>query len=127
MRRSACSPRSERSETSTLLAGPPKPADDTIDLATLRRAIRSERKLLLHYRDSDGAASERTVWPFALGFFERARVMVAWCELRTGFRHFRADRIAGYTVLEARYPRRRAALIKEWRALQGIPANADRI
>ena len=63
----------------------------------------------------DGAATRRTIWPFALGFFDRVRVVVAWCELRQDFRHFRADRIAALTPPTTRYPRRRQALLKEWR------------
>ena len=56
-----------------------------------------------------------------MGFFERVRVVVAWCELRQGFRHFRTDRIATLTLTDKRYPRRRQALLKEWRATEGIP------
>jgi len=54
----------------------------------------------------DGAASRRTVWPFAVGFFEKARVVVA-CASCAGFRHFRTDRITTLTVTDRRYPRRR--------------------
>ncbi|SMF32109.1 Predicted DNA-binding transcriptional regulator YafY, contains an HTH and WYL domains [Tistlia consotensis] len=90
-------------------------------LATIRRAMRAERKLELVYRDAAGQESTRLVWPFALGFFERVRVLAAWCELRRGFRHFRIDRIAGLTPTETRYPRRRQALVAEWRAAEKIP------
>ena len=45
--------------------------------------------------------AERTIWPFALGFFDRVRVVVAWCELRQDFRHFRTDRIATLTHRQA--------------------------
>lgn len=86
-----------------------------IDLAVIRKAIRTERKLAMSYRDVNGAESRRTVWPFALAFFECARVVVAWCELRRSFRHFRADRIVELEVVDTRYPRRRQALLKEWR------------
>lgn len=41
---------------------------------------------------------------------------MAWCEMRRDFRHFRADRIAHLTTTETRYPRRRQALLREWRA-----------
>ncbi|AWJ90747.1 transcriptional regulator [Azospirillum baldaniorum] len=112
----------DRMDASALLVGPGEPiVGDGVDLAVVRRAIRSERKLSIAYRDRDGAATERTVWPFALGFFDRLRVMVAWCELRGAIRHFRADRIVSVTALEARYPRRRQALLKEWREAEGIP------
>ncbi len=60
------------------------------------------------------------IWPFALGFFDQVRMVVAWCELRQGFRHFRTDRILELAAIEARYPRRRQVLLKEWREMQGI-------
>ncbi|WP_452026828.1 helix-turn-helix transcriptional regulator [Azospirillum palustre] len=107
---------------STLLVGPgePIPAGDA-ELAIIRGAIRGERKLEIAYRDRDGSESRRVVWPFALGFFDRVQVMVAWCELRQSFRHFRTDRILALTASETRYPRRRQAMLKEWRTAEGIP------
>jgi predicted DNA-binding transcriptional regulator YafY len=109
-------------DSSSMLVGPGGPAAaDGVDLAAIRRAIRSERKLDITYRDGCGAVSRRTIWPFALGFFERVRVVVAWCELRQGFRHFRTDRIAAVSGVEARCPRRRQALLKQWREAEGIP------
>jgi predicted DNA-binding transcriptional regulator YafY len=104
-----------------LLAGPTvAPPEAPVDIALLRQAIRSERKLRLSYMDKHGQPSERVVWPIALGFFEQARVLAAWCETRAGFRHFRADRIGASTLLPERYPRRRAALLKDWREAEGI-------
>ncbi|MCV2348800.1 helix-turn-helix transcriptional regulator [Paucibacter sp. Y2R2-4] len=94
-------------------------SDDSVQ-ATLRKAMRNERKLMLHYLDLKGAASERIVWPFALGFFDSARVLVAWCELRQATRNFRLDRIESMQVLAQRYPRPRQALLAEWRAAEGI-------
>lgn len=109
-------------ESASLLAGPSsQDALEGIDLAVLRRAIRAERKLSLLYRDGQGVSSQRVVWPFALSFFKRVRVVVAWCELRQEFRHFRADRILAAEALDDRYPVRRQALIKQWREVQGIP------
>lgn len=107
-------------DASTLLVGPGTPVTDRIDVALLRKAIRHERKLALAYIDTDGGETNRTVWPFALGFFENVRVLVAWCELRRGFRHFRTDRIRRAEMSEARYERRRPALLREWRASQNI-------
>jgi predicted DNA-binding transcriptional regulator YafY len=54
-----------------------------------------------------------------MGYFEEARVLVAWCETRKEFRHFRTDRISQLAELSQRYPRRRGALLKEWRATVG--------
>jgi len=81
----------------------------------LREAIRAERRLRLAYRDPSGATTRRVVWPFALVYFEQSRVLSAWCELREDFRNFRADRIVEAETLAERYPRRRQALLREWR------------
>lgn len=97
-------------------AGPPGP-----HMAPIRAALRDECKLVLDYCAENGAASRRTVWPVALGFFERVRMLVAWCELRQEFRHFRLDRIAALTPTTQRYPRHRRALLQEWRAIEGLP------
>jgi predicted DNA-binding transcriptional regulator YafY len=111
-------------EASTLLVGPGEPIlVGAVDLAIVRRAIRAERKLAITYRDGGGADTHRTIWPFALGFFDRVRVVVAWCELREGFRHFRTDRITGLEATDLRYPRRRQALLKAWRQAEGIAAS----
>ncbi|KAF1071517.1 MAG: Bifunctional ligase/repressor BirA [Pseudomonas citronellolis] len=107
-----------------LLVPTPQSAPDQAFLPALRQAIRREHKLSLHYRDEQGRVSERVVWPFALGYFERVRVLVAWCELREGMRHFRVDRVQGLDELPGRYPQRRQALLKAWRLEQGIaPSN----
>ena len=108
-------------DASTLLVGPAMTAIEGIDLGVVRQAIRNERKLGFLYRDAGGAASQRVVWPFALGFFDKVRVVVAWCEMRQDFRHFRADRISGLNAIDARYPRRRQVLLKEWRATLDKP------
>ncbi len=108
-------------EGSTLLIGPAAPASvGDAELPKIRRAIRTQRKLEIRYRDLKGEETARTIWPFALGFFDRARVLAAWCELRAGLRHFRTDRIVALTVSKAPYLRPRQALLKEWRANQRI-------
>jgi predicted DNA-binding transcriptional regulator YafY len=107
---------------SGLLIGPGEPiAAGDAELASIREAIRSERKMLVTYADGEGSATRRTIWPFGLAFYDRVRVVVAWCELRAGYRHFRTDRIKTLKATSKRYPRRRAALLKEWRTLKGIP------
>jgi predicted DNA-binding transcriptional regulator YafY len=101
---------------SPLLAGPEVKqgiAGDNLDV--IRESIRNEHKLQISYLDLKGAKSVRIVWPIAVGFFEDAQVLVAWCELRQAFRHFRLDRIAGLIPTDLRYPRWRIALLQEWR------------
>lgn len=107
-------------EASTLLIGPGDPLPPmVVELTEIREAIRAERKLRLSYRDEAGRMSERVVWPFALGFFDRVRMILAWCELRDDFRSFRCDRIEAMTVFETRYPRGRRSLLKAWRETSG--------
>ena len=105
-------------ETELLIAGPSAGAPDGEDAAILRQAIRDSRKLGLDYRDKGQERTNRIVWPIAIGYFANARVLIAWCELRQDFRHFRLDRIVA-AAQGARYPQRRAALLRAWRAQQG--------
>ena len=108
-------------DESTLLAGPGAPLETgALDLAVVRQAIRNERKLEIAYCDLKGAVSGRIIWPVALGFFDNARMLVGWCELRAAFRHFRADRISDLALLEQRYPQRRQVLMRAWREQHAI-------
>ncbi len=89
-------------------------------LTIIRQAMRTEESLRLRYTDKKGASTERTVWPVAIGFFEAAEVLAAWCETRRDFRHFRLDRIAAAENSGQRYPKRRRILLAEWRLREGI-------
>ena len=110
-------------EFSGLLIGPAKTLVERDDEreALIRHAIRNEHKLQMTYTDVKGDGSERIIWPLALGFFEEVHVVVAWCELRADFRHFRTDRIVTLVPLETRYPKRRQTLLKKWREAHNIP------
>jgi predicted DNA-binding transcriptional regulator YafY len=112
----------EELDATALLIGPgQKIAAGDAELGVIRQAIRSERKLAITYGGGDLVTTKRVIWPFAIGFFDRARIVAAWCELRQGYRHFRTDRIAALKLTETRYPRRRLALLKEWREAERIP------
>ena len=91
-----------------------KMPDDSVDATMLRQAIRAGRKITLSYRAQDGKASDRTVWPALIGYHDSARVLIAWCELRDGFRSFRLDRIVAAEVLDMRYPARPGQLRARW-------------
>ena len=68
----------ERAELSGLFPVPRfEVARDSIDAAVLRAAIRDERKLRLAYRDDEGRQTTRVVWPLAIGFYDRLRILVA--------------------------------------------------
>ena len=95
--------------------GADKPVDQ-VDVAAVRAAIRQGRKLQVRYRDEAGRESERMIWPIGMTFFDRVRIVIAWCELRGAFRHFRTDRLTDLVVREERYPARRADLFRRWQA-----------
>jgi predicted DNA-binding transcriptional regulator YafY len=93
----------------------PMLSPDTIDLADIRTALRRERKLFIHYEDETGKATQRTIWPIVLGYFEEKRILVAWCETRKAFRHFRSDRIKSVTLSPDDMPESRKTLEQRWR------------
>lgn len=101
-------------DTSPLLVPGRLPGAGSDVMTELREAMRREQKAEILYRSLAGEETRRVVWPLAMGFFESVQTLVGWCELRQGFRNFREDRIAECRVLEARFPRRRTALLREW-------------
>jgi predicted DNA-binding transcriptional regulator YafY len=91
--------------------------DSTIDVGRLRLWSRQQRKLAICYVDDTGLASQRTVWPFLVGYGATSRVLMAWCELRQDFRMFRTDRLAAVEFLDQHYPEHRATLRGRWLTL----------
>jgi len=108
-------------------AGPHcEPRLDGLDIAQVRAWIHAGRKIHLDYRDEQGRATQRKVWPVAIAYLETVRMLAAWCELRRDFRHFRADRVAAADFLDERYPERPAALRAKWRkSLSQTPQRAE--
>ena len=93
---------------------PDEPPAGAIDLRPLRSAIRGGLKLRLRYQAETGEETERTVWPVILGYAETRALLIAWCELREGFRHFRTDRMVAVEVLDEPYAARRSDLRRRW-------------
>jgi predicted DNA-binding transcriptional regulator YafY len=84
------------------------------DLAMIRQAIRDEQKLEIAYRDEQGRDSERIVRPIALIYYSTYANVVAWCELRTALRNFRADRIQTSRTVDAFFTGDGDRLRAEW-------------
>jgi predicted DNA-binding transcriptional regulator YafY len=59
----------------------------------IRQAIKESKKINLSYQRADGEYSNRKIWPLGLFFWGNVWTLVAWCELRNGFRQFRLDRM----------------------------------
>jgi predicted DNA-binding transcriptional regulator YafY len=110
----------------SLGAKPPSPkVEESRDTSDLRSAIRNGMKLRLHYRSAAEEETERTVWPVLLGFAETSRVLVAWCELRRAFRHFRIDRIIEAEALAERNGLRPGELRRRWQLWRDANARID--
>ena len=99
-------------------------AQESVDPSSLRSAIRDSRKLRLRYRSEAGEETERIVWPVILGYAETSRLLVAWCELRQGFRHFRTDRIVEAETLDEAIGLTQGELRRRWRLWRETNARA---
>ena len=90
--------------------------EDSFDVALVREAIRTQKKIDLGYTDEAGNVTQRTVWPFLIVYADDIRMMCAWCEMRQDFRHFRTDRVKQIEMQDKRFPERVARLRKRWEA-----------
>ena len=79
------------------------PAKGCVAISDLRQAVHDERKLHITYRDEAGQDTHRTIRPFGLVYHLEAVMLAAWCELRSGIRHFRTDRIWACDFLDAHF------------------------
>ena len=100
-------------------AGPSPP--ERVDLRLIRRAIREEAKLWIAYEDAEAQRTERTVKPLAMLYYIEVVVLTGWCELRQGFRHFRADRIADCRITGDRFAGKGDELRRLWREAHALP------
>jgi len=91
---------------------------DTVDLALVRQAMDDRRKTRLTYIDKGGKRTERTIWIIHVAYFDAVRLIVAWCELRRGFRSFRTDQVVEMKISDERIPRPLSTLRREWWAIQ---------
>lgn len=87
------------------------PSSLTRNLVTA--AIQAHVRLRILYTAADGARTDRIVWPVTLTY--HGSTLLAWCEQRQAFRHFRLNSIAAPEMLAAAIPRSRQALLAEWR------------
>ncbi len=73
------------------------------NLPHLRKSIREKYVVVFRYTRADGATSDRRVRPLQLEYWGAAWTCTAWCETRSDFRVFRADRMKNLSVLDARF------------------------
>lgn len=87
---------------------------DNIDVASVRRAIRTQLKINFDYARGDGTKTNRTIWPIAISYFDKQRLIIAYCELRQDLRAFRTDRAANLKILHEKYRENRGRLLKKY-------------
>ncbi len=87
---------------------------DGIDMSALRTSIRNRYKVKINYTNLKQISSSRIIWPIAIAYFETIRLIVAWCEERNGFGHFRTDQITDCQLLDQKFHGPIAKLRKEW-------------
>ena len=85
-----------------------------VDPYHIRQTIRSETKLRIIYMDAKDNQSERIIWPLVLIYYADNTMLVAWCELRNDFRHFRLDRMDECTEQSEQFTGQGTGLRKTW-------------
>lgn len=85
-----------------------------VDLALLRHACWNELALRIDYRDLQGAATTREIWPLGLSYSQRTLMLLAQCRLRMDFRIFHVNRIQKMDLTGDSFRPRRVALVRDY-------------
>lgn len=101
-------------DDTTMVPALTPPAADAIDVAKVRDWIRSRSKIRIRYYNKNNVISDRVIWPIAVAYFDSVRLIVAWCEHRSSYRHFRTDRIIKADFLGDTFPTAVEELRKAW-------------
>lgn len=80
-------------------------------LPMIRLAVRQSHKLRIVYTSLENHETARTIWPLGLYIFSHVTLVCAWCELREGFRAFRAERITCCETLADRFNPKNGAMM----------------
>jgi predicted DNA-binding transcriptional regulator YafY len=92
------------------------PETDRKRLDQLHEAILAVRCVDFSYTREDGASTQRRVRPLGLFFWSGVWTLVAWCELRDGFRMFRLDRMVDVTIETESYAPRQGQALADYLA-----------
>jgi predicted DNA-binding transcriptional regulator YafY len=80
------------------LAVPEYQEHHTQHLAPMQQAIAGHHVLELAYHDKEGHATQRSVEPIGLVFYNFTWHLVGWCQLRQAYRQFRVSRVQQLTA-----------------------------
>jgi predicted DNA-binding transcriptional regulator YafY len=84
-----------------------------IDLAALRRAVRSKHVVEICYTDESGRKSRRRIRPLCLVFIAPVWLVAAWCEARKDFREFRVDRVTSMRITDEKFREDKGKTLKD--------------
>lgn len=90
--------------------------EPALDMTVIRQACWREVALQISYADRDRKVTERTIFPLAIIYADRALVVLAWCCMRQDFRMFRPDRIIEVRCERDSFRPRRATLLRTYLA-----------
>ena len=79
-----------------------------------RKLIRQEAEIEIVYLDLKEETTQRVIQPIALFYYIDAIILVAWCKLRNGFRHFRIDRIQDWELTGNNFTSEGKELRQKW-------------
>jgi predicted DNA-binding transcriptional regulator YafY len=96
------------------------------EMDRLRTAIDEHRRVELCYRDGEGRDTSRRVRPLGLFFWGYGWSLGAWCELRSGFRNFRLDRIAGCILQTERFPQEEGRRLADYLRAMACDENIEK-
>jgi predicted DNA-binding transcriptional regulator YafY len=96
--------------------------EDFGDLSHLHRAVAEARAVSFDYTDLQGAMTKRRVLPLALVHPPHGIQLLAWCELRDGYRKFFVGSIDDLTPHKDSFAGRRQALLEGLLESEGISA-----
>jgi predicted DNA-binding transcriptional regulator YafY len=85
-------------------------------LPLIRQAIRHSQKLVVTYCDTNLHVSQRIIWPLGMYLYSHVTIVCAWCELRSDFRAFRADRISDCSNTGTHFNAKRGKLLQSFLA-----------
>jgi predicted DNA-binding transcriptional regulator YafY len=112
---------------------PPMGLDPLVQttLQTLREAAQAHRKVQVEYKDASDQLTQRILRPLGCFYWGKVWTLAAWCEVRSGFRSFRLDRVASVRLIDGKEgqfkdePEKRLADYLRSAAPAGVPEKLD--
>jgi len=80
-----------------------KASENKTYLQDLFSSLAAKQLLKIHYKKADGTSSERTLEPIGCYYQGSNWYLVAFCQLKTGYRTFKVNRITQLKVLEQNF------------------------